>query len=154
MIPLRTIALPPATHTNAFLVGGESAYLLDPGPSDPDEQGRLFAILDAEQAAGRRLAAIVLTHHHPDHVGAAAACAERYGVPIWAHPWTADALRDKLSVSRLLDDGDRIELGTAADGIGRLASAWHCTRRAMRRATWPFTTRIIDFCTPRTWCPR
>ncbi len=121
MIPLRTLALSPATHTNAFLVGGENAYLLDPGPSDPEEQERLFAILDAERSAGRRLAAIVLTHHHPDHIGAAAVCAGRYGVPIWAHPWTAVALRDKLVVSRLLDEGDRIELGTAADG----ASDWH-----------------------------
>ena len=121
MIPLRTIALPPATHTNAFLVGGEQAYLLDPGPDDPEEQGRLFAVLDAERAAGRRLAAVVLTHHHPDHVGAAAACAGRYGVQVWAHPWTAQALRDKVVVSRLLDEGDRIELGTAADGT----AGWH-----------------------------
>ena len=121
MIPLRTIALPPATHTNAFLVGGERSYLLDPGPNDTAEQGRLFAILDAELATGRRLAAVVLTHHHPDHIGAAAACAERYGVPIWAHPWTAQALRGKLVVSRLLEDGDRIELGPAADGT----TDWH-----------------------------
>jgi glyoxylase-like metal-dependent hydrolase (beta-lactamase superfamily II)/8-oxo-dGTP pyrophosphatase MutT (NUDIX family) len=121
MIPLRTIALPPATHTNAFLVGGEQAYLLDPGPTDPEERGRLFAILDAERDAGRRLAAVVLTHHHPDHIGAAAVCAERYGVPVWAHPWTAHKLREKVAVSRLLEDGDRIELGTAADGT----PGWH-----------------------------
>jgi glyoxylase-like metal-dependent hydrolase (beta-lactamase superfamily II)/8-oxo-dGTP pyrophosphatase MutT (NUDIX family) len=121
MIPLRTIALSPATHTNAFLVGGASAYLLDPGPGDPDEQRRLFAVLDAEWAVGRRLAAVVLTHHHPDHVGAAAACAGRYGVPVWAHPWTAQFLRDEVTVSRLLDEGDRIELGTAAGG----SAGWH-----------------------------
>jgi glyoxylase-like metal-dependent hydrolase (beta-lactamase superfamily II) len=118
---MRTTALMPATHTNAFLVGGEQTYLLDPGPTDPDERGRLFAILGAEQSAGRRLAAVVLTHHHPDHVGAAAACAERYGAPIWAHPWTAQALRAKLNVSRFLDEGDRVELGTAADGT----TDWH-----------------------------
>jgi glyoxylase-like metal-dependent hydrolase (beta-lactamase superfamily II)/8-oxo-dGTP pyrophosphatase MutT (NUDIX family) len=121
MIPLRTIALPPATHTNAFLIGGERSYLFDPGPSDADEQSRLFAIVDAEQSGGNHLDAIVLTHHHPDHIGAAAICAERYRVPIWAHPWTADNLRDRLTVSRLLEEGDRIELGTAADGT----ADWH-----------------------------
>jgi ribonuclease/clavin/mitogillin len=121
MIPLRTIALAPATHTNAFFVGGASAYLLDPGPRDPDEQARLFAVLDAERAAGRRLAAVVLTHHHPDHVGAASACAARYGVPVWTHPWTAEALRGKVAIARLLDEGDRIELGPAADGT----PDWH-----------------------------
>jgi glyoxylase-like metal-dependent hydrolase (beta-lactamase superfamily II)/8-oxo-dGTP pyrophosphatase MutT (NUDIX family) len=117
MIPLRTIALRPATHTNAFLVGAEQTYLIDPGPRDADEQGRLFAILDAEPP----LTAVVLTHHHPDHVGAAAACAERYRVPVWAHPWTAQALQGKVAVSRLLGEGHRIELGSAADGT----PGWH-----------------------------
>jgi glyoxylase-like metal-dependent hydrolase (beta-lactamase superfamily II)/8-oxo-dGTP pyrophosphatase MutT (NUDIX family) len=121
MIPLRTLALPPATHTNAFLIGGERAYLLDPGPTDAGEQGRLFAILDAERAAGQRLAAVVLTHHHPDHIGAAAACAGRYALPIWAHPWTAQRLRQKFAVARHLEDGDRIELGAATDGT----PDWH-----------------------------
>ncbi len=121
MIPLQTVGLPPATHTNAFLVGAETTYLLDPGPTAEAEQRRLFAVLDAEEAVGHRLSAVILTHHHPDHIGAARACAERYGVPIWAHPWTADTLRNRLSLSQLIQDGDRIELGTAADG----SAGWH-----------------------------
>jgi glyoxylase-like metal-dependent hydrolase (beta-lactamase superfamily II)/8-oxo-dGTP pyrophosphatase MutT (NUDIX family) len=121
MIPLRTVALTPATHTNAFLIGEENAYLIDPGPKDPEERARLFDILDAERAAGRNLAAVVLTHHHPDHIGAADAVAARYGVPMWAHPWTAERLRGRLDVSRRIDEGDRIELGAAADGT----PGWH-----------------------------
>ncbi len=31
VIPLRTLALPPSTHTNAYLVGRDPAYLIDPG---------------------------------------------------------------------------------------------------------------------------
>ena len=50
MIPLFTEGLPPSTHTNAYLVGSDPAYLIDPGASDPAEQERLFALL-----AGRRL---------------------------------------------------------------------------------------------------
>jgi endoribonuclease LACTB2 len=121
MIPLHTIALAPSTHTNAFLVGRDPVFLIDPGPEKTEEQERLFAILDARRGAGQPLTAVVLTHHHPDHVGAAAACSRRYGVPIWAHTLTAQALAARLQVSRFLGDGDRLELGPAPDGRGR----WH-----------------------------
>ncbi|HEY1861267.1 MAG TPA: MBL fold metallo-hydrolase [Gemmataceae bacterium] len=116
LLPLAASALPPSTHTNAYLVGRDPAYLIDPGPENPEEQQRLFAVLDIQKSSGCRLAAVVLTHHHRDHVGAARVCAERYGVPIWAHALTADVLRNKLTVSRELQDGDRLDLGKAPDG--------------------------------------
>ncbi len=118
LIPLRTVALPPSTHTNAYLVGRDPAYLIDPGPTDPDEQRRLFQLLDAERSAGKRLAAIVLTHQHPDHIGAVNACAERYGLPVWAHPLTAEALRGRIAVSRRVGGGERLDLGACPDGSG------------------------------------
>jgi ribonuclease/clavin/mitogillin len=121
LIPLDTQSLPPSTHTNAYLVGQGPRYLLDPGTALPSEQVRLFELLDAQAAAGHRLTAIVLTHHHPDHVGAAAACAARYQVPVFAHPWTAQALRGKVTVAREINDGDRLDLGVAPDGSG----PWH-----------------------------
>ena len=116
MIPLYSEGLPPSMHTNAYLVGTDPAYLLDPGPSDAAEQSRLFASLD-----GRRLAGVVLTHHHRDHIGAANACAQRYRVPILAHPLTAQALSGRIEVQHLLNDGDRLDLGSTPDGTGR----WH-----------------------------
>ena len=118
LIPLRTIALAPSTHTNAYLVGRDRTYLLDPGPTDPAEQASLFEVLDAAQAAGKRLAAVVLTHQHPDHTGAVNACAARYRVPVWAHPLTAQALRGRIDVSHLMHDGDRLDLGACPDGSG------------------------------------
>jgi glyoxylase-like metal-dependent hydrolase (beta-lactamase superfamily II) len=121
MIPLRTTGLPPSTHTNAYLVGQERTVLLDPGPADPDEQGRLIEVINAAQAGGRPLSAVILTHHHPDHVGAAALVAQRYRVPVWAHPWTAAALRGKVAVDRELHEEDRIDLGPGPDG----APDWH-----------------------------
>jgi len=121
MIPLRTMGLPPSTHTNAFLVGNGPSYLLDPGPADQDEQQRLFDLLDEQAAAGRRLTAIVLTHHHPDHIGAANACAQRYNIPIWAHLWTSEKLKDRIAVSRTISNGDHLPLGPCPDGSG----PWH-----------------------------
>lgn len=116
MIPLFTEGLPPSTYTNAYLVGSDFAYLIDPGASDAEEQGRLF-----DSLAGRRLRGVVLTHHHPDHVGAAKVCAERYGVPILAHPLTAQALRGRIEVREFINDGDRLDLGTSPDG----KAGWH-----------------------------
>lgn len=121
MIPLRTMALPPSTHTNAFLIGSGPVYLLDPGPSDPSEQQRLFQVLDEEAERGRKIGGIVLTHHHPDHIGAVAACAERYRVPVWAHRRTAELVGDKFGVTHIVKDGDRLDLGPCPDGGG----PWH-----------------------------
>jgi endoribonuclease LACTB2 len=120
LLPLVASALPPSTHTNAYLVGRDPAYLIDPGPENPKEQQRLFQVLDTQRALGCRLAAVVLTHHHRDHVGAARVCSDRYGAPIWAHGLTARMLKDKLKVSHEIEDGDCLELGAAPDG-----QPWH-----------------------------
>ena len=118
LLPLRAPVLPPVQHTNAYLVGNGPRYLIDPGADQADEQQRLFDVLDAHQAAGRTLTAVVLTHHHRDHVGAATACAERYRVPIWAHPRTAQALVGRVAAEAKLADGDRLDLGPRPDGGG------------------------------------
>jgi glyoxylase-like metal-dependent hydrolase (beta-lactamase superfamily II)/8-oxo-dGTP pyrophosphatase MutT (NUDIX family) len=121
LIPLHTQALPPSTHTNAYLIGKAPSYLLDPGAAAQDEQQRLFAVLDAHLENGGRLTAVVLTHQHPDHVGAAAACRARYQLPVWAHPLTARALQGKVPVDVTIADGQHLDLGTSADGH----SPWH-----------------------------
>jgi glyoxylase-like metal-dependent hydrolase (beta-lactamase superfamily II)/8-oxo-dGTP pyrophosphatase MutT (NUDIX family) len=115
-LPLHTMALPPSTHTNAYLVGEESAYLIDPGTSKPEEQEKLFAMLDSRVEKGLRLKAVVLTHHHPDHIGAANATAARYHLPTWAHPLTAEKLQGRIAVNQFIQHGDRLDLGAAPDG--------------------------------------
>jgi endoribonuclease LACTB2 len=83
---LRTPTLPPATHTNAWLVGDEGGVaVVDPGAPDPADQAKLFTMLDALAAEGRPPREVWLTHAHADHVGAAAAVSSRYGVPVKAH---------------------------------------------------------------------
>jgi ribonuclease/clavin/mitogillin len=112
MAPLKTVALPPSTHTNAYIIGNGPRYVIDPGCDDADEQARLFSLLD-----GKPLTAVILTHHHPDHIGAANACAKRYGAPIWAHPITAQKLAGRIAIDRHLNEGDRVDLGPSpADG--------------------------------------
>jgi 8-oxo-dGTP pyrophosphatase MutT (NUDIX family) len=108
MVPLDCQGLPPTTHTNTLLVGTGPVYLIDPGPVDAAEQAKLWEIADE-----RKPAAILLSHHHPDHIGAAEEASRRYGVPVLAHRRTADLLRDKVRVDRAVEDGEELDLGDA-----------------------------------------
>jgi glyoxylase-like metal-dependent hydrolase (beta-lactamase superfamily II)/8-oxo-dGTP pyrophosphatase MutT (NUDIX family) len=108
---LATPTLPPATHTNCYLIGGRDVVAIDPGSPWPEEQAILHARIDRLAADGRRLVAIALTHHHGDHVGGAAALAAHTGAPILAHAETARLLAGRVAVARELVDGERLELG-------------------------------------------
>lgn len=125
VLPCRTPTLPPATHTNAILVGGEHLYLVDPAPEDPKEREALFRQVDAlvEEAPGARLRAVLVTHHHRDHIGSVGAAAARYRVPVGAHPETLSRIAGQLAgpdgaalERRPLVGGEVLPLGTAPDG--------------------------------------
>jgi glyoxylase-like metal-dependent hydrolase (beta-lactamase superfamily II)/8-oxo-dGTP pyrophosphatase MutT (NUDIX family) len=109
--PMRTRPLPPASHTNAYFVGESELALIDPGSGEPDELAALFAVADALAAQGRRVKTIVVTHHHPDHIGGVAACRERFGAPVAGHV----ALAPHLKLDLVLGDGDTLSL---AKGVG------------------------------------
>ena len=114
ILPLETPPLPREMPTNALLIGTTEFYIVDPGPRGEREQAHLCAAIDARLARGDVARAILLTHHHPDHVGALDEVAARYDLPVWAHVRAGDRLERKLD--RVLIDGDRIPLRTSADG--------------------------------------
>ncbi len=111
VLGLRTPTLPPATHTNAVLLGRHVTTVVDPASPWDDERGRL---LDALR--GRALERIVLTHHHHDHVAGAIALADAWEASghrrpsVWAHPSTAERLEGRLPVDALLDAGDVVDV--------------------------------------------
>jgi glyoxylase-like metal-dependent hydrolase (beta-lactamase superfamily II)/8-oxo-dGTP pyrophosphatase MutT (NUDIX family) len=83
---LRTPTLPPATHTNAWIVPVEGGVaVVDPGAPDAADRAPLLTLLDELAAEGRAPREVWLTHVHADHIGAAAAVADRYAVPVRAH---------------------------------------------------------------------
>jgi glyoxylase-like metal-dependent hydrolase (beta-lactamase superfamily II)/8-oxo-dGTP pyrophosphatase MutT (NUDIX family) len=110
VVPVRTPTLPPATHTNCVVVGHHEAVVIDPASPYDDELARLDALLDALQAQGTRVREILLTHHHPDHVGGARHLAQRLGVPVAAHRTTRELLKGRVDVTREVVDGETIEL--------------------------------------------
>jgi glyoxylase-like metal-dependent hydrolase (beta-lactamase superfamily II)/8-oxo-dGTP pyrophosphatase MutT (NUDIX family) len=108
IFPLRSHTLPPATHTNCLAIGEKKLYIIDPGAKDLPEQARLAEYLDELAALGEQIEAVLLTHAHPDHAGAAHFVRTRYNVPVWAHAEAARHL--PFPISRCLEDGDIIPI--------------------------------------------
>jgi len=68
--------------TNCYLFFAENSrhgFVIDPGA----EAERILARIAEAKLLPQ---AVVLTHAHPDHLGAAAAVVNRFGVPLWVHP--------------------------------------------------------------------
>ncbi|HUL19743.1 MAG TPA: MBL fold metallo-hydrolase [Steroidobacteraceae bacterium] len=94
---LRWIRLPvpgPLQHINVWLAPGKSGrVLIDTGLNQPETHAAWEALAHSEHLADE-LEAILVTHHHPDHFGMAAALAARFEIPVrMSAPTRAAALR-------------------------------------------------------------
>jgi hydroxyacylglutathione hydrolase len=101
----------------ARLDGAGQAIVIDPG----DEAGRLLEAIDA---LGVEVAAILLTHTHFDHIGAVAPVARATGAEVWCPelevPVLADIMRyvpwpgfgpfESYDADRTVTGGERLEL--------------------------------------------
>jgi hydroxyacylglutathione hydrolase len=96
------------TESDAFLT---NAYLVDDGAGHGvliDGNGVGAPLLEIASARGLELLGLLLTHDHFDHV-----MLDDYrdlGLPVYAHPATADRL-EGVSVDHLLSDGEVLRLG-------------------------------------------
>ncbi len=87
-------------ENNVWLVGDDDEVLVVDAPHD--------AAPIVEAIDGRRVTAIVLTHGHNDHIGAALDLRGATGAPIWFHPadrmlW--DVVHSGTAPDRDLDEG-------------------------------------------------
>lgn len=126
MLPVRTPTLPPATHTNTFLVGTREAVLIEPATPYKGEQDLMIEWVHEARLNGIEPIAILATHHHPDHVGGATALQERLQLPLWAHAMTAQRLDGIVDVDMLIQDGERLVLqGPTPTALSALHTPGH-----------------------------
>jgi len=115
-VPLRTETLPPATHTNCFIVGRKEFVVIDAASKDAAELEKLFALVDSLIEAGGRCKEIIVSHLHKDHFGGETVLQNRLRekfkleVPLSAHQITAESLSGKLGFQKFIADEETIEL--------------------------------------------
>ena len=106
VVPIKTATLPPADHTNAYLVGDPDGefVLVDPAVRMRED---MEALATAVQRHRGELVAVMFTHSHSDHLADMSLLREAFDVPVWGSEHTA------LSVpcDRILQDGDVLALG-------------------------------------------
>jgi ribonuclease/clavin/mitogillin len=105
LVPVRTPTLPPATHTNCYVIGGDEVVVIDPASPYEEEQAILDRVLEK-----RKVREIWLTHLHRDHVGGANHLRQRLGVKVAAHSVTARDLDGVVQVDRVFGEDERLEL--------------------------------------------
>ncbi len=91
------------TGTNTYLIDADGVVaVVDPGP---DDAAHVWAVLDAAQPLGR-VAALLVTHGHADHLPAAVPLAAATGAPTVGHP-------SLPGVQQALADGETLALAGA-----------------------------------------
>jgi glyoxylase-like metal-dependent hydrolase (beta-lactamase superfamily II) len=122
---LRTPTIPPATHTNCYLIGGAEMVIIDPGSPYPDEQARLNKLVEVFLEENRRFREIIITHLHPDHIGGVMPLAERFGIPVAAHRLTANEIKGEVRIDRLIENDELIVLRNRHNPLEwRLRALW------------------------------
>jgi endoribonuclease LACTB2 len=115
VFPLKTPTLPPATHTNCFIVGSKEFIVIDAASADKIEQAKLHKLVDELIENGGVCKEIVVSHLHNDHHGGEVALQQhlsekyRINVPISTHKITAESL-SHIKFERFIEDGEVFNL--------------------------------------------
>lgn len=124
-VPLSTHTLPPATHTNCYIIGdmGGDLVVVDPAAKSDDGLAYLERRIRAAQSRGSKVIATIFTHRHPDHIGDLARISEIYQAPIWATAETHTVI-PPCNTDKVLKEGDSFTLSGRKWNV--LETPGHC----------------------------
>jgi glyoxylase-like metal-dependent hydrolase (beta-lactamase superfamily II)/8-oxo-dGTP pyrophosphatase MutT (NUDIX family) len=110
VFPLKTKTLPPATHTNCFIVGRKEFIVIDAASPEVEEQEKLHNLVDELIERGGICKEIVVSHLHSDHFGGEIALQNHlktkgFDVPISTHKLTAEKL-SHIKFDKFIENGD------------------------------------------------
>jgi glyoxylase-like metal-dependent hydrolase (beta-lactamase superfamily II)/8-oxo-dGTP pyrophosphatase MutT (NUDIX family) len=107
-LPIPTATLPPATHTNCFIIGqGDELLLVDPAIQDGEGQAIIVERLNELESNSKRIKSILYTHRHTDHIGDRARIKEIVDVEVLGTSETLAA----IGGGTVIREGDIIDLG-------------------------------------------
>lgn len=117
--PLRTATLPPATHTNCYLLGppGGQRLVVDPCVQTDEAFDMLRQRVAAVHEDGGTVVGAFYTHGHSDHSGGWQRAQAEFGWPVWCSAVTG--MRIGCDPDRVIGDGDVIELRGPEDEVQR-----------------------------------
>ena len=114
LVPIPTDTLPPATHTDCYVLGhpGGSRILVDPAARSIEALEILRNKVAEIEESGSKIIATVFTHKHPDHIGDLGKISKIYRAPIFASEETLSDFRTNTPWfrRRTLSEGDIIKI--------------------------------------------
>lgn len=108
-------AIPAFTDNYIWLLhNGRQAVLVDPGDAHP--------AMEELRQRNLELRAILITHHHPDHIGGLPVLLAQHDVPVFGPAAEAQKIG---RISHPLNDGDRIQISELSLNLEVLALPGH-----------------------------